>query len=160
MSIASNTGPLIALAKINQLALLQALYSHVDIPAGVVRELFAKPTSESRRIDAAIRANILNIITVVPDTSLPAELSALGDGESEAILLAKSKSCVLLVDDHAARAVARAMGVAVTGTAGVVIEAKRSGLLNSVRESLDEMRKQGYWLSDELIAIAASLANE
>jgi len=42
MSIVSNTGPLIALAKVNQLRLLEVLYQQVHLPPVVHRELLAK----------------------------------------------------------------------------------------------------------------------
>ncbi len=54
MSIVSNTGPLIALAKANRLELLPALYGTVHIPPAVHRELLAKTGVEAARLDQAL----------------------------------------------------------------------------------------------------------
>lgn len=54
MIIVSNTGPIIALAKINKLTLLKDLASEVLIPPVVHRELFAKVGRESPEIDRAL----------------------------------------------------------------------------------------------------------
>ena len=51
MNIVSNTGPLIALAKADQLRLLESLFSQVHIPPAVHRELLAKSGVEAERLD-------------------------------------------------------------------------------------------------------------
>ena len=47
MTIITNTGPLIALAKTDQLTLLQRLFKSVSIPPAVQRELLAKSGPEA-----------------------------------------------------------------------------------------------------------------
>ena len=64
------------------------------------------------------------------------------------------------MDDRLGRAAVRRLGLAVTGTAGVVVQAKQENLITSVRELLEQIRDRGYWLSDELIEAAAKLAGE
>ena len=64
------------------------------------------------------------------------------------------------MDDRLGREAARRLGLAVTGTAGVVVQAKQENLITSVRELLEQIRDRGYWLSDELIEAAARLAGE
>ena len=54
MSVVSNTGPLIALAKIDRLALLQQLFGEVFIPPVVHRELLGKAGAEANRLDQAL----------------------------------------------------------------------------------------------------------
>jgi len=48
----------------------------------------------------------------------------------------------------------------VSGVVGVLLQAKAAGLVSSVRALLDEMRFQGYWLSDEVITAAIRWAGE
>ena len=50
-TVASNTGPLIARAKVDQLTLLQIFYNDVQIPPAVHRELMAKSGVEAVRLD-------------------------------------------------------------------------------------------------------------
>jgi predicted nucleic acid-binding protein len=54
MTIVTNTGPLIILAKIDQLDLLRQMFTSVAIPPAVHRELMAKSGIEVRRLDAAL----------------------------------------------------------------------------------------------------------
>ena len=61
-------------------------------------------------------------------------------GEAEAVALAMElKADYLLVDELDGRAVARAMGIEVTGVIGVLGRAKRAGLVTKVRPLLDEL---------------------
>lgn len=59
MSIVSNTGPLIALAKVDLLPLLERLFKQVRIPPAVHRELLAKSGPEAARLDDALARFIL-----------------------------------------------------------------------------------------------------
>lgn len=160
MSVTSNTGPLIALAKVDRLRLLKSLYGEVFIPTAVYRELFAKPGDETRRLDTALDDNTIRVHTPFGPVTPPPAVASLGAGEAEAILLSLERSLPLLLDDRAARNAARSLGVRLTGTAGVLIEAKRSGLVEAVRPVLADIRNRGYWLSDELIETAGRLAGE
>ena len=67
---------------------------------------------------------------------------------------------LLVIDDRLGRAAARRLGLAVTGTVGVLIRAKEVGLVPAVCPLLEEIRQQGYWLSDALLVTAARLAGE
>jgi predicted nucleic acid-binding protein len=66
----------------------------------------------------------------------------------------------LVIDDSLGRTAARRLSLAVTGVVGVLIRARKEGLVPSVRPLLEEMRQHGYWLSDELLDIATRLAGE
>jgi len=160
MTVVSNTGPLIALAKADRLSLLERLFKQVHIPPAVHRELLAKSGPEVARLDDALAG----FIQVTPTPRIPPEVKAatsrLGPGEQQAIALAYELKAPLVIDDRLGRAAARRLGLAITGLAGVLIRAKETGLIPSVRPLLDEIRRQGYWLSDELLDIAARLAGE
>ena len=66
----------------------------------------------------------------------------------------------MLIDDQAGRKVARELGLQVLGTAGVLLLAKRRGVVESVIPLIDEIRRQGYSLSDALVAQVRRLAGE
>jgi len=55
MKAVSNTGPLIALAKVDRLDLLPRLFEMVEIPPAVHRELLAKNGPEAAALDRALR---------------------------------------------------------------------------------------------------------
>ncbi len=65
MIVVSNTGPLIALAKANQLVLLKQLFGQVLIPPAVHRELLAKSGPESARLDKALMGSIKVTVALV-----------------------------------------------------------------------------------------------
>ena len=160
MSIVSNTGPLIALAKVDLLGLLQQRFTQVHIPPAVQRELLAKTGPEAIRLDHAFDT----FLKIAPRPLLPAEVKAatvqLDLGEQEAIALAYDMRQSLLLDEQLGRQAARQLGLTVTGVVGVLIEAKKANLLPSVRPVMVQMRVNGYWFSDELLDLAAKLAGE
>jgi predicted nucleic acid-binding protein len=47
-----------------------------------------------------------------------------------------------------------------TGLVGILLLAKRKGLIESVEALLQELRAAGYWLSDDVLSIARKLAEE
>lgn len=51
MTVVSDTGPLVALAKVGQLNLLRAIFWEVHIPPAVHRELLAKYGPEAARLE-------------------------------------------------------------------------------------------------------------
>ena len=154
MTVVSNTGSLIALAKVDQLALLERLFGRVHIPAMVHRELLAKVGPEAVRLDQALAT----FITVMDRPQLSTEVEAmtrrLDAGEQEAIALAHTMGALLLMDDRLGRQAARRLNVALTGTVGLLIRAEELGLVPRAEPILEEMRLHGYWLSDELLARA------
>ena len=56
MNLVSNTGPLIALAKANQLHILRQLFEEVQIPAAVQKELLAGREQEGSALNVIDKA--------------------------------------------------------------------------------------------------------
>lgn len=48
----------------------------------------------------------------------------------------------------------------VSNTGPLIALAKEAGLIPAVMPVLEKIRRQGYWLSDELLKTAAKLAGE
>ena len=68
----------------------------------------------------------------------------LDQGEAEAIVLAnEQKADLILLDEKAARKVAKKLGLPVLGTVGILKWAKKSGLIDSLREWLDALQREG-----------------
>jgi predicted nucleic acid-binding protein len=83
MSAACNTGPLIALAKVDQLRLLERLFTQVYVPPSVQRELQAKAGIEAERLDQAFAAFVAVAETPEITEELQAATQSLGAGERE-----------------------------------------------------------------------------
>lgn len=162
MKVVSNTGPLIGLAKINQLPILKSIYKEVMIPPMVHKELWGKVGMESDQIDSALQdfIKVTEIKTLKPATE--SALVDLDEGERQAISLASTidDEVLLLLDDRAGREAAKKLGIPTTGLIGIMLLAKERGLINNVRPLLEEIRNHGYWLSDEVIEVARKLAGE
>lgn len=156
--LAADAGPLIALARIEGLAWLPELFERVLVADSVVMECLAEPEREEH---AAIRhALAQGWLQRVAHRPVPNFHEGLGAGESETLHCAIERGCRVLLDDRLARRVALQLGLPVVGTLGVLIAAKRRGLLDNVRPSLQRLRASGYFLSDAVFAEALRLAGE
>jgi predicted nucleic acid-binding protein len=82
-------------------------------------------------------------------------------GEASAIALAlETEDNIVILDDWKARRLAERLGLFVTGTLGVIIRAKNTGLIPSIKPYLDKIRKTNFRISEELELIALKEANE
>ena len=157
MSIVADTGPLIALAKVDQLGLLERLFSQVIITPAVHRELLAKAGPEAVQLDRALTTFIRIAERPLQPPEVMAATSHLGPGEQEVVALAHNMGLLLLIDDRQGRQAARHLKLLHVGVVGVVIRAKEAGLIPLVRPLLEQIRARGYWLADELLDAAAKL---
>jgi predicted nucleic acid-binding protein len=150
MSIVSNASPLIHLARIGQLELLHHLYGEVFVPESVWEEVVVKGAGQPgaamiERAGWVRRKSVANLWLV---RVLRRELEV---GEAEAIALALEIGAeLLLMDDRVGRKIAQFLGVRCVGTVGVLMEAKKKGLIPLVKPSLDALRVSGFYLGDEL----------
>lgn len=162
MRIVSNTGPIIGLAKVDLLFLLTEVASEVLIPPMVHRELLGKIGSESIQIDKALK-QFLNIREIPPlDPMIETAIAGLDEGERQVIGLASTfkEEVLVLIDDRAGREVAKGLKIPFSGLVGILFLAREKGALEKIGPVLDELRVQGYWLSDKVIAVAKELSGE
>lgn len=152
----SDTGPLIALGRLDLLWVLAHSFSQVQVPVAVLAECLAQPGfADAVSIKKACDAGQLTVCVAEPVSA-----SHLGAGERSAIGKALAIDAVLLVDDLAARRHAQSLGLKVVGTLGVLVHAKRKRLLPSIAASVEQLRASGYWMSDATVAAALAAANE
>ncbi len=145
--IVPDSSCLISLERIDQLHLLPALYRPVVSPPEVQREF-------------GIRLPWLQL-EAPSDKTLVAALGLLVDeGEAEAIALACERSWRVALDDRRARSVATRLGVRVIGTVGILVRAKQSALVSSLKPLLDNLESSGFHLGDALKREALRLAGE
>ncbi|MFL6194382.1 MAG: DUF3368 domain-containing protein [Thermoanaerobaculia bacterium] len=158
--IVCNTGPLIALAMVGHLDLLHKLYQHVFVPEAVLQEVSA---AGGERIGAPEIASA-SWLQRVPGGLVVEPLLAkeLGSGEAEVIAAARQLGArLVLLDERRARRIAeQAYGFRVKGSAGILVAAKRAGLIPSVRPLLEQMKARGYYLSERLVGRAIEEAGE
>jgi predicted nucleic acid-binding protein len=87
--------------------------------------------------------------------------TSLGRDEREVLALASaSQGSLLLLDDALARQHARELGLRFTGTLGVLLKAKQSGLLMEMKSTLDKLEAKGFRLDKKTRAAVLNLARE
>ena len=163
MTFVCNAGPVIALSKIDRLSLLRELASSVLIPEIVFHEVLAKPGSDASRILFASRS-FLKICNPpeIPNPSVQFASRHLDAGEQGVIALASSIAApiTVILDDAAGRRVASRLGLPLLGFVGLLLLAKQRQQIAAVMPLVEQARSPGYWLSDEILEIAKSLAGE
>lgn len=153
-----NAGPLVALSLAGRLDLLPVLFPEFWIPEAVFREVavagLGRPGAAALS-DASWTERIRP--APEPDPLLVAELDP---GEAAVISLARVNTpCMAIIDEKRGRRIPhRVYGLPVKGMAGLLVEAKRRGLLNDLRSTSLELRRAGYYLSDTIIEGACKAA--
>ncbi len=86
----------------------------------------------------------------------------LGPGEAEAIVLAEElRAEAILIDETAGRAIAVQRGLRPLGVLGILLRAKRRGLVREVSPLLDRLRSElGFFLSPKLVEHVLRQAGE
>jgi predicted nucleic acid-binding protein len=88
-------------------------------------------------------------------------ITDLGAGEAQVLALAlEVPGSLVLLDDRLARAVARMRNIRLTGTAGVLLKAKKEGHISAVAPLLDRLLQLDFRLSDAVKASVLKLAQE
>ena len=153
MRVVSDTSCITTLLKAGRLGLAEGLFGFLEVPTGVWEELVAY----HRQIPAFVRR------TDAGDApSSMSGLDGLGRGEADAITLALQLSAdLLLTDDQEAARAARQVGLKLIGTVGLLLLAKRRGMITSVRETLGLLEQEGgLYLSEAVRLEAMRLAEE
>lgn len=66
----------------------------------------------------------------------------------------------MIIDDYKGRKYAEQLGIKITGTLGVIIDAKLSGLIDSVKPMLDKIKKTDFRLTAALEKKTLEKSNE
>lgn len=150
--VIADADPLIALAKINQLELLPALFGTVILTQAVADECLHSPTADALLIAAALQADHLHCVDN-PIFQHPLSKS-LGLGEQSSIeyALQTNSKTLLLMDDALARKQALRLQLSVVGTAAVLFTAQRKSLIVSAETLIADLKQHGYRISDTVIA--------
>jgi predicted nucleic acid-binding protein len=154
-----NATPIIALALIKQLGLLQYLYNEVVIPPEVQAEVLAGGPSGVGKVELE-GANWIRTIPL-QDPRRADLLSDLDRGEAEVIALAQELDAqLIIIDERLARRHAKRLGLTLTGTLGVLLKAKEQGMIPVIAPLIDQLRQGGIRLSQAVVTEALELAGE
>lgn len=151
--VIADAGPLIGLARQQQLELLRGIFGEVLITQTVHDEILPVANhSDKTVIQTALDAGWLKVVDVTPTNWQPF-YSGIDAGESSAIYLACQlpDDVLLIMDDRTGRAEATARKLRIIGTAAVIGLAKLKGLIPLAQPILQALRASGYHLSDAVI---------
>jgi predicted nucleic acid-binding protein len=137
-TIISDTSCFIVLNKIGHLDLLQKLYGTIITTSIIASEFGPLPDW----------VEIKDPQDISKQTLLELQLDK---GEASAIALAmETAGCTLILDDYKARKIAESLGLAITGTLGIIVKAKHKGIIESVKPLIAKIKITDFRISDEL----------
>jgi predicted nucleic acid-binding protein len=159
--VIADTSVILNLCCVQQQELLPALFQQVLIPSAVRLEF-------ERAAGVYPRFTGLTLPTWIREQSpqtIPETLRLalhLDAGEIAAIALAlETAADAVLIDETEGRRAARQLGVATIGVAGILVRARKSGLLTAIGPVFDQLeQKANFWLAPEIRAEALRAADE
>ena len=151
--VVSDTSAISALVQIGETSILRHLYDRILIPRAVQQELLRSHKSIP---------DFIHVHAIVHSVELEHRRSMLDEGEACAITLAEQiHADLLLIDEKKGRAIAEQAGLRFIGLVGVLIEAKRRGVISAICPILDRLvTEAGFRLAPVLRAAVLREANE
>lgn len=121
------------------------MFDAITVPAAVAAEL------KSVLLPDWVKVVSIPVVSI-PQGGIPhIQEARLGRGETEAIHLAlRLRPDRLLLDDGEGRREAQRLGLRITGVLGLLLAAKKTGLLPTVRPEVDTLRTSGFGVSEGL----------
>ncbi len=153
MKIVSNASPLIFLAKIEKIELLEKY--EIKIPKQVYEEINkgAKIGKEDvQKIESLINGKIIKVEETIINTEI--EKQNIGKGEKAVISLAiKDKTNIVLLDERKARRIAKFYKLKPKGTIGILISAWKTAQISKkeLKELIQKLVKEGYRINETLL---------
>ena len=155
---AVDASPLIYLARTGNLPLLKALAPAFLIPEPVQDEIRAKDDAVLRDVEAAAPWLSVVLPPPIPETLLAWDL---GKGEASVLAWALSRpGTIAVLDDQRARSYAQWHGIPFIGTLGIVLGAKRRGMIPLARPVVQDLIVRGMYLSKVIADKALALVGE
>ncbi len=153
MIVVSDTTAITSLLAIGRAELLRQIFGEVLIPGAVLRELTLVHSEVP---------DFLRVCEVTDGDAVRRIAAVLDAGEAEAIVLAEELAAdFLLIDEADGRAIATQRGLPIIGLVGVLVRAKREGIIPMIGPILHDLVTIGeFWVSAEIRNRALADAGE
>jgi len=159
LEVICDTSPFQYLYQIGLLHVLPALAGNIIVPPGVVKELEAG-RSQGISLPDIQRLDWVSVRSPQSMVALPL-VKDLGPGETQVLALAlELTDVVVILDDKLARQVAENLKIKLIGTLGVLLDAKRAGLVSTVAPLLDKLHTLRFRLDPETRLAVLRIAGE
>ncbi len=157
-NVVVNSSPLIVLFRSGQAHLFPELFEKVVVPEQVYEEIVMGSKNDAAKMALPQTSWIVRDKIEI---SLPVAAWNLGNGESAVFSYAmKYHGYWTIVDDLAARRCAQTFGIQTLGTLGMLVLAKRRGLINSVKGPVQRIRDAGLYMSESVVQLLIKEAGE
>lgn len=152
MIIVSNTTPLIGLASIQHFDLLRQLFGEVHIPQAVYDEAVLAGREAGGAKQEVSTAQWIRTVSVQDRLAVEVLLDDTDLGEAETIVLARELGADwVLMDEKKGRRKLEQLGLKKIGTLGILLKAKQLGLLAVIRPEIEQLHRQGFSISQNVI---------
>lgn len=159
MIVVSDTSPIINLSAAGHLDLLRRLYEQVLIGETVAEEL--KQLGPNQPGVEALELEWIEIRGIQDTSQLEEELKQLDAGEAETIVLAlESHADWTLMDERHGRERAESLGLRVVGLLGVLLDARKNGLIAEIKPAIQRLQSFGFYMTPALVAEVLNRAGE
>jgi len=139
----------ILLDKISGLPLLQSLFETIFTSSEVAGE-FGKPLPEWVQIKTVQDKNFQSALFLQVDA-----------GEASAIALAaENQPSLLIIDDLKGRRLAQKLNLNITGTLGLILAAKKEGVLQQIKPLFERIQSTNFRISPSLLQRILEQAGE
>ncbi len=158
MIVISDSSPLISLAVIGKLDILGDLYKETYVPTAVFEEVVRADKPFARELKLFLNGRTKSVKNKMAVEMLSGDIGA---GEAEAIVLAlEQQPAVVLIDDLKARRFAKMNGLNLIGTMGILLKAKKDGLIKEIKPLISELLLSDIRISTKIIEITLQAARE
>lgn len=157
--VVCDTSPLQYLHQAGLLHILPALVKQVIVPPAVQEEI---EVGKAQGVDLPELGALSWLRVEAPQTmaALPL-INDLGPGEAQVLMLAlEHDEAVVVLDDGLARRVAEMLEIPLTGTLGLLLDAKKVGLIAQVGPVLDQLEALRFRVAPHTRAAVLQLAGE
>jgi predicted nucleic acid-binding protein len=155
--IVADSSALIALATCDGLDVLLRVYEDVKVPQAVYDEVVEPEKQQAIALASFLSGRVMEVDT----THWVLAAGGLGQGELEAMALYKQLSAdALLIDDHRARLVAEHNQIHCIGALGVLLFAKKHGVIGQVAPYVEKLRSSAIYYGEALLKKVLALAGE
>lgn len=143
-----NASPLILLAKVNHLDLLDQLNESFVVPEAVVAEILAGPPDDPARI--FLEKGSVSTVTVSPHPLVVAW--DLGAGETAVLSHAlDNPPYKAIIDDGAARRCAHTLSIPLAGTLAIILVARQKELIPAAVPVLQSLQSHGFRIHETIL---------
>ncbi len=169
MPVVTNASPVIVLARVRRLQLLKELYGTVLMPPSVKVECIDRGkeagAEDVLEIEKGVSQGWIQLVTLnreeMQQTRSLTDEARIGMGEAEALVLAKRRNALAVLDDKEARAIAKSWNLHYTSTIMVLYEAFVKRMI-SYDELVDDLAKltRIMWISTDVVTEIIRRAKE